>query len=155
MNQNTRLHALIDLLIFGVLVQIILYSHSHPFANYNDFGKFKTIEGLTSSLNEQSFQNREDQEIFYAIHEVLVNMVMASRETIMEEIDSKITLTAIKEAPQDQSKMVIDGMIVRYAIQENGKLNYFFSVDENAMSAEDAFSILKTLLPITELKRHV
>jgi hypothetical protein len=47
-------------------------------------GKFRDISTAINSLDENTYSDPENLEIFEAVHEVLEKMVVTSRQTILE-----------------------------------------------------------------------
>ncbi len=50
-------------------------------------GKFRDISTAIKALDENSFNDPEAREIFYAVHEVILKMVKTSEYTIKNFVD--------------------------------------------------------------------
>ena len=111
-------------------------------------GKFKDISSAIESLDESAFENLENNEIFHAIHEVILKMLKTSRNTMMENLNQEITLVVSDKEPDTcLSKLQIEGVTVRYEMN-NEKVRYFYYQDENKGEVEANLAIVKCLLPI-------
>lgn len=110
-------------------------------------GKFKDISMAINTLDENSFTDLQDHEIFHAVHEVILKMVKTSRNTIANLLNQEMTLVVTDIEPRlDLPKLQIEGIVVRY--ESNGPdLMYIYSKSENLGSVDAHIHVLKTLLP--------
>lgn len=115
-------------------------------------GKFKDISTAISALDEKSFDDAENNEIFHAIHEVILKMVKTSRNTIAQKLYQEILLVVTNDNPDmNLPKLQIEGITVRFT-GDNSTIKYVYSKPENEESLVDVHSgNLKTLLPIKSL----
>lgn len=114
-------------------------------------GKFKDISTALSSMNENSFDDPANNEIFHAVHEVLLKMVKTSRNTMAENMKQEIVLVVSDQAPDlTLPKLQIEGVTVRYELKDE-RMEYFYFKDENHGSVESHIEVLKALLPFTTL----
>ncbi len=111
-------------------------------------GKFKDISTAIKALDENSFNDPEAREIFYAVHEVILKMVKTSRETISHKLNQEILLFVTNAAPDiNLPKLQIEGVNLRY-IEDNSTIMYLYSKTENEGSLDVHIGVLKILLPI-------
>ena len=115
-------------------------------------GKFKDISTAINSLDENSFNDPEAFEIFHAVHEVILKMVKTSRNVILENLSQDLILVVSDNEPNlELPKLQIAGVVVRYDAT-GSDLKYFYSKSENQGSVEVHIEVLKTMLPIQEVK---
>jgi hypothetical protein len=125
----------------------VIRNYKHDIA-----GKFKDISTVLNALNETSFDDLDNNEIFHAVHEVILKMVMTSRETMVENLNQDIVLIVYDKEPDlSLSKLQIQGVSVRYEIKRE-RVNYYYSQIENAGSVEVDCEMLKLVLPIKSIE---
>ncbi len=125
----------------------VIRNYKHDIA-----GKFKDISTVLNALNETSFDDLDNNEIFHAVHEVILKMVMTSRETMVENLNQDIVLIVYDKEPDlSLSKLQIQGVSVRYEIKRE-RVNYYYSRIENAGSVEVDCEMLKLVLPIKSIE---
>jgi hypothetical protein len=111
-------------------------------------GKFKDISTAINSLDESAFNDVTNNDIFHAVHEVLLKMVKTSRNTMFENLNQEIVLVVSdKEADLSLSKLQIEGVVVRYEMDKE-RMRYYYFQNENQGEAEANIAIIKCLLPI-------
>ena len=106
---------------------------TNPLRNYKHdiAGKFKDINTALAAMNENSFENPENNEIFHAIHEVLLKMVKTSRNTMRENLKQDMLLVVSDKDPiLDLPKLQIEGVIVRYE-STAAQVTYSLHLSEN------------------------
>jgi hypothetical protein len=114
-------------------------------------GKFKDISMAISELDESSFSDPEAQEIFHAVHEVILKMVKTSKRTIANSLNQEITLVVTDVEPNlDLPKLQLEGIVVRYE-NKGSLLRYLYSKLENHGPVETHLEVLKTLLPFKSI----
>jgi hypothetical protein len=115
-------------------------------------GKFKDISTALNSLDENSFDDAENNEIFHAVHEVILKMVKTSRNTIAQKLNQEILLVVTNDLPDNQlPKLQIEGVTVRYT-GDKSSIKYVYSKTENEGSLDVHIGVLKTLLPIKSVE---
>lgn len=111
-------------------------------------GKFNDIKSAINSLDEKSFEDSDNNEIFHAVHEVLLKMVKTSRNTILENLKQDIVLVVSDKEPDlTLSKLQIEGVTVRYEIK-NKKMTYFLFTLENKGEVKENVAKIVCLLPV-------
>ena len=123
---------------------------NNPIRNYKHdiTGKFKDISSAIASMDESAFNDSSNNEIFHAVHEVLLKMVKTSRNTMVENLNQEITLVVSdKEADLNLSKLQIEGVTVRYEMKNENMKYYYFQV-ENKGEAKEHIATILSLLPV-------
>ena len=111
-------------------------------------GKFKDISTALASMNENSFNDPTNNEIFHAIHEVLLRMVKTSRNTMIENLKQEMVLVVSDQEPDTSlHKLHIEGVTVRCEMGTK-EVKYFYFKSENDGDAKENLEVLKKLLPI-------
>jgi hypothetical protein len=111
-------------------------------------GKFKDITTALNALGDDAFLDPENNEVFHAIHEVLLKMVKTSRNTILENLKQEMVLVVSDKAPDTNlEKLQIEGVTVRYQMN-NERMTYFYFEKENEGDREQDLKILEAFLPI-------
>ena len=111
-------------------------------------GKFKDIGTAIANMDESAFNDAGNNEIFHAVHEVLLKMVKTSRNTILENLKQEIVLVVSDKEPDlSLSKLQIEGVTVRYEMKDEC-MKYIYAKSENQGSVEVGIKVLKTFLPI-------
>ena len=123
---------------------------NNPIRNYKHdiSGKFKDITSAIASMDESAFNDSSNNEIFHAVHEVLLKMVKTSRNTMIENLNQEITLVVSdKEADLNLSKLQIEGLTVRYEMKDE-KMKYFYFQVENKGEVKEHVATILSLLPV-------
>ena len=123
---------------------------NNPIRNYKHdiTGKFKDISAAIASMDENAFNDSSNNEIFHAIHDVLLKMVKTSRNTMIENLNQEITLiVSDQEADLNLSKLQIEGVTVRYEMK-NENMKYYYFQDENKGEAKEHLATILSLLPV-------
>jgi hypothetical protein len=114
-------------------------------------GKFRDVSMAINNLNENSFNEPEANEIFHAVHEVILKMLLTSRNTIHKKLNQKIELVVIDEKPNTSLPAIkIEGITIRYELSET-LMKYVYSKSENNGSVESHLESLKLMLPFRDL----
>ena len=81
-------------------------------------GKFKDISTALASLDENSFDDPENNEIFHAVHGVFLKMVKTSRNTKIENLKQSMELVVSDNEPNlDLPKLQIKRDTTRGSFQ--------------------------------------
>jgi hypothetical protein len=123
---------------------------NNPIRNYKHdiSGKFKDITSAIASMDESAFNDSSNNEIFHAVHEVLLKMVKTSRNTMIENLNQEITLVVSdKEADLNLSKLQIESLTVRYEMKDE-KMKYFYFQVENKGEVKEHVATILSLLPV-------
>ena len=114
-------------------------------------GKFKDIGTAIASMDETAFNDATNNEIFHAVHEVLLKMVKTSRNTMLENLKQEMVLVVSdKEADLSLSKLQIEGVTVRYEIK-NDLVKYYLYLSENVGNPIFLFGKIHSALPVKEI----
>jgi hypothetical protein len=130
---------------------------TEAFRNYKHdiVGKFKDVSTAINSLSESSFDDSDNNEIFHAIHEVILKMVKTSRNTILEKLNQELVLIISDQTPDTSfSKLQIEGAVVRYEIKKD-VMNYYLYSQENTPEIPLLVAKLVALLPIKNIIREL
>lgn len=130
---------------------------TEAFRNYKHdiVGKFKDVSTAINSLSESSFDDSDNNEIFHAIHEVILKMVKTSRNTILEKLNQELVLIISDQNPDTSfSKLQIEGAVVRYEIKKD-VMNYYLYSQENTLEIPLLVAKLVALLPIKNIIREL
>lgn len=126
---------------------------SNPIRNYKHdiFGKFKDIGTAIADMDEEVFNDAGNNEIFHAVHEVLLKMVKTSRNTMLENLKQEIVLVVSDKEPDlSLSKLQIEGVLVRY-LTTNEKMTYYYFTEENKGDAKENVAKIVCLLPVQSI----
>lgn len=116
-------------------------------------GKFRDIDAAVKALEASSFEDQTNNEIFHAIHEVLLKMLWTSRETMLANLKQQITLQVSEQkADSKLPKLLIEGLTVRYKLSPQ-EMTYYYFTEENPGPVEVGLSKLSMLLPFREISR--
>lgn len=116
-------------------------------------GKFKDISTALSAMDESAFNDPGNNEIFHAVHEVLLKMVKTSRNTMLENLKQEIVLViSDKEPEQSLPKLQIEGVTVRYEMKDE-KMEYYYFEKENGGDFQDDLAKITCVLPIKSIKK--
>jgi hypothetical protein len=141
-------------------------SSSSTMRNYKHdiTGKFKDITTALNAMGDDAFDDPENNEIFHAIHEVLLKMVKTSRNTILENSKQEIVLVVSDQEPATSlPKLQIEGVVVRYEMKKR-EMNYYLFLNENPgnylfliakVHSALPFNILRKDLRTNELNKNV
>ena len=114
-------------------------------------GKFKDITTALNAMGDDAFEDPENNEIFHAIHEVLLKMVKTSRNTLLENLKQEIVLVVSDQEPDTSlPKLQIEGVVVRYEMK-NGDMRYLYSSKENSDDLKQNLAKISCLMPIKSL----
>lgn len=130
---------------------------NNPIRNYKHdiSGKFRDITAAISLMDESVFHDTENNEIFHAVHEVLLKMVKTSRNTMIENLKQEIILIVSSEEPDlSLQKLQIEGVTLRYSMKEDEVFYYIFKA-ENEGDSEVLVSIARTFLPIKKIQGDI
>lgn len=118
-------------------------------------GKFKDISTAIAGMNEDAFNDPENNEIFHAVHEVLLKMVKTSRNTMLENLKQEIVLLVSDEAPDlTVPKLQIEGVTVRYEMKDE-RMEYFYFVEENSGDAKSNIAKIVCVLPVKSIRSEL
>lgn len=118
-------------------------------------GKFKDISTALSSMDENAFNDPDNNEIFHAVHEVLLKMVKTSRNTMAENLKQEIVLVVSDQAPDlSLPKLQIEGVTVRYEMKDE-RVNYHIFLSENVGNPIFLLGKLHSVLPIMRLRNVI
>jgi hypothetical protein len=125
----------------------IIRNYKHDIA-----GKFKDISTALNAMDESAFSDPSNNEIFHAVHEVILKMVKTSRNTMLENLKQEMVLVVSDAEPDlNMPKLQIEGVVVRYEVKE-GEMQYIYSRLENEGSLEVHIEVIKKLLPVNSVK---
>jgi hypothetical protein len=111
-------------------------------------GKFKDISTAINSLDESAFNDVTNNEIFHAVHEVLLKMVKTSRNTMLENLNQEMVLVVSDKEPDlSLAKLQIEGVVVRYEMK-NENMKYYYFQFENKGEAKEHIATILSLLPV-------
>ncbi len=114
-------------------------------------GKFKDISSAISSMDDGAFNDATNNEIFHAVHEVLLKMVKTSRNTMLENLKQEMVLVVSdKEADLSLSKLQIEGVVVRYEIKDD-LVKYYLYLSENEGNPVFLLGKIHSALPVKEI----
>ena len=102
---------------------------NNPIRNYKHdiSGKFRDISTVLSSMDEEVFDDPANNEIFHAVHELLLKMVKTSRNTMLENLKQEIVLVVSDKEPElSLAKLQLEGVTVRYELQADSMKYYYF-----------------------------
>ena len=115
-------------------------------------GKFKDISTALHSMDESSFTDPDNNQVFFAVHEVLLKMIKTSRNTMKENLKQDMILVVSDKSPNlDFQKLQIQGVTVRYEIHNDQASVYFF-LSENTGNLIFHLGSVHAVLPITSTK---
>ena len=118
---------------------------------HDTVGKFKDINAVVSNLNEASFSDPKNLELFHMVHEAITKMVITSKEVIRQSYERPMILKVVDVQLGDSLKKIqIDGLNLRLDFNENGII-YYYSVNENKEDLRIACGKLLALLPLKEV----
>lgn len=118
-------------------------------------GKFKDISSALSGMDEASFQDPANNEVFHAIHEVLLKMIKTSRNTIAENLNQSMTLVVTDgEANSELAKLQIQGVTVRYVLTAD-KVTYFLFLQENKGNPAFLLGKIYSVLPVKKIRNEI
>lgn len=118
-------------------------------------GKFKDITTAINTLDEKSFEDDDNNEIFHAVHEVLLKMVKTSRNTILENLKQEIILVVSDNEPNvSLSKLQIEGVTIRYELMTKSTV-YFLFLNENKGNPAFLLGNVFAVLPIKKIRNEV
>ena len=118
-------------------------------------GKFKDISSAISSMDESAFNDPENNEIFHAVHEVLLKMVKTSRNTMLENLKQEIVLVVSDKEPElSLPKLQIEGVTVRYEMK-NEKMEYYVFLTENSGNPVFLLGKIHSVLPIQRFRNEI
>jgi hypothetical protein len=113
-------------------------------------GSFKIVSSLFESVKKNGLQNEDSQEILHAIHDLLVNMVVTSRNTIIESSLEPVTISVDPLViPPNSSLVKLNSVVVR-SIVSKGLASYYYQTKENSEETSFNLQLLKEFLPINE-----
>lgn len=130
---------------------------TEDFRNYKHdiVGKFKDISTAINSLDDCAFDDSENNEIFHAIHEVILKMVKTSRNTILENVKQELVLIITDQIPDVSfSKLQIEGAVIRYEMKKD-VMNYYLFLKENNAEIPQVVAKVMALLPIKNIVHEV
>ena len=111
-------------------------------------GKFKDISTALASLDEKSFDDPKNNEIFHAVHEVLLKMVKTSRNTMIENLKQEMVLVVSDQEPDTSlPKLQIEGVTVRYEMNAQ-EVRYLCFKNENDGDVVVNTGIICAFLPV-------
>lgn len=114
-------------------------------------GKFKDIGTAIATMDESAFNDVDNNEIFHAVHEVLLKMVKTSRNTMIENLNQEIVLVVSDKEPDlSLSKLQIEGVVVRYEMK-NEKADYYYSLKENEQDVAFSLGRIFATLPVKNI----
>lgn len=118
-------------------------------------GKFKDITMAINSFDEKSFENVDNNEIFHAVHEVLLRMVKTSRNTILENLKQEIILVVSDQTPDmGLAKLQIEGVTIRYEVN-NENITYSLFLNENKGNPAFLLGKVFAVLPVKEVRNEI
>ena len=80
-------------------------------------GKLKDISTAVATMDESAFNDPENNEIFHAVHEIILKMVKTSRNMMLENLKQDILLVVSDKEPDlEMPKLQIEGVTVRYEL---------------------------------------
>ncbi len=116
-------------------------------------GKFKDITTALNAMGDDAFEDPENNEIFHAIHEVLLKMVKTSRNTLLENLKQEIVLVVSDQEPDTSlPKLQIEGVVVRYEMKD-GDMRYLYSSKENSDDLKQNLAKISCLMPVENIIR--
>jgi hypothetical protein len=118
-------------------------------------GKFKDISTALASMDDHALNYPDNNEIFHAIHEVLLKMVKTSRNTIAQNLQQEIVLIVSNQRPNmELSKLQIEGVTVRYEVQAES-MKYYFYTSENQGDPNINIGKLSAFLPFRGIVNEI
>jgi hypothetical protein len=132
-------------------------SSSSTMRNYKHdiTGKFKDITTALNAMGDDAFDDPENNEIFHAIHEVLLKMVKTSRNTILENSKQEIVLVVSDQEPDTSlPKLQIEGVVVRYEMKNRG-MSYYLFLNENPGNYLSLLAKVHSALPFNILRKDL
>jgi hypothetical protein len=115
---------------------------------HDTVGKFKDISTAIEGFDENSFQDPEMTEVFHAIHEVLVKMVLSSKNTMKSKLSDRFQLEISHDNPNPNLPLLKLGEVaVRSQIDVKG-IKYIYFVAENKGDLNSDLIVMKAMLPI-------
>jgi hypothetical protein len=128
----------------------IIRNYKHDIA-----GKFKDISTALNAMDESAFSDPSNNEIFHAVHEVILKMVKTSRNTMIENLKQEMVLVVSDGEPDlNMPKLQIEGVVVRYEVKE-GEMQYKIFLSENLGNPVFLFGKISASLPVKRIQNEI
>lgn len=130
---------------------LVRYKHS-------TIGKFKEIMTVVSPLDDFKEVDGKYFEVFAMIHELILNMIPVSSETISEMFSQEAVLYVVDTIPSDKNskKMTVSGVEIYSLISSKGMFYYYvpsLDDDEAILNLGKVMAFLPTVEAYVETKR--
>lgn len=113
-------------------------------------GKFKDISDITELIENNQLSDEDKMNALYAIHEVLLKMILTSQKAITNYAHSSPVLVIHQDIRPHLLKLQVSGVVVRCDIVQ-GKMSYFYSIAENRDFLVFNIGKICAVLPIQDL----
>lgn len=117
-------------------------------------GKFRNVSLAIDTLADDAFIDSSNNELFHAVHEVLVKMVRTSRKTIRSHLSMELVLYVTSEkVSENLPVLLLDNLSLRYELLPES-ITYFLQYDEKKDFSFTLGKIL-ALLPVKKIVNKV
>ncbi|HXH31903.1 MAG TPA: hypothetical protein VNJ01_13925 [Bacteriovoracaceae bacterium] len=128
----------------------VIKNYKHDIA-----GKFLNISSAINPMTDDVFKNPENNELFHAVHEVLLKMVRASRNTILQNLNQNMTLVVSDKDPDPTLlKLQIEGLLLRHSLTKESVTYYLFTA-ENPGNLAFHLGKVHAVLPVKEIRAEI
>lgn len=131
-------------------------SYSNSLRNYKHdiTGKFRDISTVISGLDESSFEDPSQHELFHAVHEVLIKMVRTSRQVIAKNVSQAIVLK-ISDQKWEKDQNISMGSFSVGIEEQDSAVHLFLNVSPDPMAASFQLGQVLTLLPVKAFEFNI
>jgi len=111
-------------------------------------GKFRDISSVVNALDESSFEDASNHEVFHAVHEVLFKMVRTSNQVILSQLKQDLRLEVSNSEPDLSLPKLSIGEINVRSVNDG----YILYRSENSQDEKVSIEVLKILLPVKRIE---